>query len=135
MISPFLVIFFIAYAASQISPLSAQLRDLNKAKEQLGNEGGEEWNAAYMRNTELINDTNEQLIIWIVAISLFVLMGLFAMWKKIRDDNHTLTLSAGTGVTLHGDASITKETCVTFRVVCTNITASSEAVLIYISGN
>lgn len=50
------------------------------------------------------------------------------------DDNHTLTISAGSGVTLHGDTSVSKETCITLRVICTNITASSEAVIIYITG-
>ena len=46
--------------------------------------------------------------------------------------NHDLVVSPGTGVTINGVATITQNTCVRVRVVCTNVTASSEAVSMYI---
>lgn len=54
--------------------------------------------------------------------------------RNTADAAETITVTAGTDVTLSGTMTIAQNNSKTFRAVCTNVTAASEAVTVYSLG-
>lgn len=54
--------------------------------------------------------------------------------RNTADDAETITLTAGSGITLSGTMTIAQNNSKRFLAVCTNVTSSSEAVTIYSLG-
>lgn len=54
--------------------------------------------------------------------------------RNTADAAETITLTGGTGVTISGTATIAQNNSKRFQAVCTNVTASSEAVTVYSLG-
>lgn len=59
----------------------------------------------------------------------------FRFFLANTSSSYEITLAAGTGVTLTGETTIKKDKAVEIGVIATNVTASSEAVTMYILTN
>lgn len=59
----------------------------------------------------------------------------FKFFLYNSSSSNTVTLQGGTGVTVHGSATVKEERVVEIEVVATNATSSSEAVDMYILSN